>query len=35
MVLNKDINNIFDFKYEDFSLEDYDSYDAIKGDLSV
>lgn len=35
MVLNKDIKNIFDFKYEDFSLEDYDSYDAIKGDISV
>lgn len=35
MVLNPDVKSIFDFKYEDFTLEDYDPYPAIKGEVSV
>lgn len=34
MILNKSVN-IFSFKYEDFKLEDYNSYPPIKGDVSV
>lgn len=33
--LNPEVKNIFDFKYEDFTLEDYDPYPAIKGEVSV
>lgn len=33
--LNPEVKNIFDFKYEDFTLEDYDPYPAIKGKVSV
>ncbi len=35
MVINPEIKNIFDFKYSDFKLEDYDPYPAIKGQVSV
>lgn len=35
MKINPDIKNIFDFKYEDFSLEGYNPYPAIKGKISV
>jgi len=35
MVINPDVKNIFDFKYEDFSLEDYDPLPHIKGQVSV
>lgn len=35
MILNPEIKNIFDFKYEDFTLEDYDPWPAIKGVVSV
>ena len=35
MVLNPEVKNIFDFKYEDFTLEDYDPWPAIKGVVSV
>lgn len=35
LVLNKDVKNIFDFKYEDIKIEDYDPYPAIKGAVSV
>lgn len=35
MVINKDIVNITDFKYEDFTLEDYDPYPIIKGVVAV
>ena len=33
--LNPDIKNIFDFKYEDFTLEEYDHHPLIKGKISV
>jgi len=35
MKLNPDINNIFDFTFEDFSLENYDPHPAIKGKVAV
>ncbi len=35
MKINPDIKNIFDFKYEDFSLEGYDPHPAIKGAVAV
>ena len=35
MKLNKEIRSIFDFKFEDFTLEGYDAHPHIKGDISV
>ncbi|GGF81522.1 thymidylate synthase [Wenyingzhuangia marina] len=35
MILNPEIKNIFDFKYEDFTLVDYDPHPLIKGKVSV
>lgn len=35
MILNPDVKNIFDFKYEDFTLEGYESWPHIKGVVSV
>ena len=35
MVINPDVKNIFDFKYEDFTLEDYDPHPHIKGVVAV
>lgn len=35
MVINPDVKDIFDFKYEDFRLEGYDPWPAIHGDVSV
>ncbi len=35
MVLNPAVKNIFDFRYEDFALQDYQSHPAIKGDVAV
>lgn len=35
MVLNPDIKDIFGFRYEDFRLEGYDPWPAIKGKVSV
>lgn len=35
MVINPDVKDIFDFKYEDFSLEDYDPHPHIKGEVAV
>ncbi len=35
MLINPDVKDIFNFKYEDFSLQDYDPWPAIKGKVSV
>ena len=35
MKLNPTVTNIFDFKYEDFTLEAYDPYPAIKAPVAV
>jgi len=35
MTINPDIKNIDDFKYEDFSLTNYDPHPHIKGDIAV
>jgi len=35
MKLNPDINNIFDFTYEDFELQNYDPHPHIKATVSV
>lgn len=35
MVINPDVKSIFDFKYDDFKLEDYDPHPHIKGVVSV
>ena len=35
MILNPDISNIFDFKFEDFTLEGYESHPHIKGNVAV
>ena len=35
MKINPDVKDIFSFKYEDFTLEDYDPHPAIKGQVSV
>ena len=35
MKLNPEVNSIFDFKYDDFKLENYNPYDAIKADVSI
>ena len=35
MVLNPDVKSIFDFRYDDFKLEDYDPYPTIKGVVAV
>ena len=35
MVINPDVKNIFDFKYEDFQLEEYDPWPHISGKVSV
>lgn len=35
MKLNPDVKNIFDFKYEDFELENYNSWPHISGKVSV
>jgi thymidylate synthase len=35
MKLNPEVKNIFDFKYEDFTLEAYDPYPGIKAPVAV
>lgn len=35
MKLNKEVTSIFDFTFEDFTLEDYDAHPHIKGVVSV
>jgi thymidylate synthase len=35
MTFNPDIKNIFDFKYEDFTLENYNPYPGIKAPIAV
>ena len=35
MHINPDVKDIFDFKYEDFELTDYNPYDHIKAKVSV
>ncbi|MBT8245937.1 MAG: thymidylate synthase [Winogradskyella sp.] len=35
MILNPDINNIFDFDFEDFTLVDYNPHPHIKGAVAV
>lgn len=35
MVINPEVKNIFDFKYEDFQLEGYDPWPHIPGKVSV
>ena len=34
MRLNPDVKNLFDFKFEDFTLEGYDPYPTIKAPMS-
>ena len=35
MLINPDVKDIFDFKYEDFTLTDYNPYEHIKATVSV
>lgn len=35
MKINPEVKSIFDFKYEDFSLEEYDPYPTIKAPIAV
>ena len=33
--INSDVTSIFDFKYEDFSIADYDPYAHIKAPVAI
>jgi thymidylate synthase len=35
MMLNPDVKNIFNFRFEDFHLEGYDPHPHIKGEVAV
>ncbi len=35
MKLNPEVKNIFDFKFEDFELSEYDPHPHIKGDIAI
>ena len=35
MILNPDVKNIFDFKFEDFTLVDYNPHPHIKGEVAI
>jgi thymidylate synthase len=35
MKINKNVNDIFSFKYQDFELTDYQAHPHIKGEVSV
>jgi thymidylate synthase len=35
MRINPDVKSIFDFKYEDFTLENYEAHPHIKGAISI
>jgi thymidylate synthase len=35
LVLNKEVKNLFDFKFEDIKIEGYDPHPAIKGEVST
>ena len=35
MWINPEVKSLFDFKFEDFKLEDYHPDKAIKGEVSV
>ncbi len=35
MKINPDVNDIFNFKFEDFTLENYDPYPAIKAPVAI
>jgi thymidylate synthase len=35
MRINPEVRSIFDFKYEDFTLENYDPYPGIKAPIAV
>lgn len=35
MILNPEVKNIFDFTFDDFTLEDYDPHPHIKGAVSI
>jgi thymidylate synthase len=35
MIINPDVKNLFDFKFEDFELVGYDPHPHIKAEVSV